>query len=113
MEILKTVLLGVPVLKVTGDLDHLTAPALEKAVRDVLTVDGSRILLDLEDCLYVDSGGLSVLLFALRRVPETGWLGAIAPNPNVLRLLEIVGLTANPNFRVFSGSNEALIALDG
>jgi len=113
MEILKTVLLGVPVLKVTGDLDHLAAPALEKAVQDAQTEESSRILFDLEDCPYLDSGGLSVLLFALRRVPATGWLGAVAPNSNVLRLLEIVGLTANPSFRVFSNSNEALIALDG
>jgi hypothetical protein len=42
---------------------------------DVQTEESSRIPFDLEDCPYLDSGGLSVLLF--------------------------------------SGSNEALIALDG
>jgi anti-sigma B factor antagonist len=72
MEVLATALLGVPVLKVTGDLDHLTAPALEKAVQEAFRVNGTRLLFDLTGCPYLDSGGLSVLLYALREVKGKG-----------------------------------------
>ena len=113
MEVLASDLLGVPVLKVTGDLDHLTAPALEKAVGDALSADGMRLLVDLADCPYLDSGGLSVLLFTLREVREKGWIGVIAPNANLLRLFEITGLAAAPDFRVFSSCQEAMVALEG
>jgi len=112
MEVLTTALLGVPILEVTGDLDHLTALALETAVGDVLS-DGSRLFFDLSDCPYIDSGGLSVLLFALRQVRGKGWLGVVGPKRNLLRLFEIVGLTADPDFRVFPGSDEAMASLGG
>jgi len=113
MEVLKTALSGVPLLKVIGDIDHLTAPSLEALVQQALGVDGAHLLLDLSDCPYVDSGGLSVLLFACRQVRDEGWLGVIAPHPNLVRLFEIVGLTSVRGFRIFSSSEEALLALEG
>ena len=113
MEVIKAALSGVPVLKVMGDLDHLTAPALETAVGDVLSADGMRLLLDLTDCPYLDSGGLSVLLYAVREVRGKGWIGVIAPSHNLFRLFEITGLTVAPDFRVFSDSDQAMEALAG
>ena len=44
MEVLTTALLGVPVLKVIGDVDHLSALALETAVQDALGAHGLRLL---------------------------------------------------------------------
>ncbi len=107
MEVLASSVSGVPLLKVTGDVDHLSASALEKSVQDVLSVDGLRLFLDLSGCPYLDSGGLSVLLVTLRQVRDKGWLGVVAPNPNLLRLFEIVGLTSAGSFRVFSDLEEA------
>jgi hypothetical protein len=46
-------------------------------------------------------------------VREKGWIGVIAPNPNLLRLFEITGLAAAPDFRVFASSAEAMVALEG
>jgi anti-anti-sigma factor len=113
MELLKTALSGVPLLKVIGDIDHLTAPTLEAAVQQALGIDGSYLLVDLSDCPYVDSGGLSVLLFACGQIRDEGWLGVIAPHPNLVRLFGIAGLTSARGFRVFCSADEALLALEG
>ncbi len=45
-----------------------------------------------------------MLLSGVRRLRDRGWLGVVGPNTNVRRLLEIVGLLVDPNFRVFATS---------
>jgi len=97
---------GTPLIDLEGEVDHSNCGLLESAITAVL--DGRRhtVLLDLQRVNYIDSGGLSVILSAMRRLRGKGWLGVIAPNPNVLRLLEIVGLLVDPDFRVFAGRDE-------
>lgn len=112
MEIEKGSLAGVPLLKIAGDIDHLVSDEFDRAVNGAL--DGSgRLLLDLAGCDYLDSGGISVLLTVVRDLGAGGLLGVLGCGDNVLRLFQIVGLTALPTFRVFSGPEEALEALDG
>ena len=113
MGVLVTALAGVPLLTVTGEVDHLPAPALERSVQTAFLINGMRLLVDLAGCQYLDSGGLSVFLYALREVKGKGWLGVIAPSGNLLRLFEITGLTADPDFRVFASSEEAMAAVEG
>ena len=48
---------------------------------------------------------------AIRRLREKGWLGLVAPNASVRRLLEIVGVFADPSFRVFDDRPAAEAAL--
>jgi anti-anti-sigma factor len=72
----------------------------------------SSLLLDLADCPYLDSGGLSVLLYAVREVQGTGWLGVVAPSRNLVRLFEISGLAVTPDFRLFVDLDEAPAALE-
>ena len=113
MEVHQSSLSGVPLLLVTGDVDHSNSSALEQAVREAAAVDSGRLLVDLSECPYLDSGGLSVFLFAVRDMREKGWLGVIGPNPNLARLFEIVGLSADPNFRIFSTREDASASLPG
>jgi anti-anti-sigma factor len=113
MRVLESSLADGPVLKPTAGVDHSNASILEESVQKALRADSGRLLLDLTDCPYLDSGGLSVLLSAVRDVREKGWLGVIAPSANLLRLFEIVGLTAAPGFRVFFDPDEAMVALEG
>jgi anti-anti-sigma factor len=102
MEIAKASLCDVPMLRVVGDVDHLAGPALVGTAEEVLGPEGPRILLYLEGCPYLDSGGMSALLTILRKAKSRqGWLGVIAPSRDVHRLLELVGLTTDPDFRVF------------
>jgi anti-sigma B factor antagonist len=107
MEVLKTTLAGVPLLRVAGDIDHSSAPALDEAVSAALSDEGRRLLFDLTDCPYIDSGGLAVLLRAVKQVGDRGWVGVVGSNVNVLRLFEIVGLTKDAGFRVFPDSASA------
>jgi anti-sigma B factor antagonist len=108
MRIDKTMLYGVPVLQVVGDIDHHGAEKFLYAAEVALISSGTRILLVLEACPYLDSGGIGVLISLLRRVKaRSGWMGIVAPSENVHRLLEIVALTRDPDFMVFANQMRA------
>ena len=111
MEIIEISLSGVPLMRVVGEVDHFTSLALDDAVDDALSLDGSHLLLDLTECPYLDSGGLGVILTALRKVRAKGWLGVIGCRADLLRLFTISGLAAEPEFRVFASLDEASAAV--
>ena len=96
----------IPLLSLAGDFDHSSSSGFRQSVDEALGDDGTRLLLQLTDCSYIDSGGVASLLALLHRVRHRGWLGVISPNSDVLRLLQMVGLTLDPSFRVFSGLDE-------
>lgn len=100
-----------PLLEARGDIDHNTCGSVGSALDEALAHGNDTVLFDLHDVAYIDSGGLSVLLSGVRALREHGWLGVIGPNPNVRRLLEIVGLLADPGFRVFENREAARTAL--
>ena len=84
MEITRSSLLGVPLLKVVGDIDHFSSLALDDAFQDALSSGATHILLDLTECPYLDSGGLGVILTVLRKVRAKGWLGCFGCSPDLL-----------------------------
>jgi anti-sigma B factor antagonist len=100
-----------PLVEAHGEIDHNNCGSVEAAIGAALDEGNLVVLLDLRDVTYIDSGGLSVLLSGVRRLRDRGWLGVLGPNANVRRLLEIVGLLVDPNFRVFSDTAEAEQAL--
>jgi anti-sigma B factor antagonist len=100
-----------PLVEAHGDIDHNNCGSVEVALGDALDAGNTVVLLDLRDVSYIDSGGLSVLLSGVRRLRDKGWLGAVGPNTNVRRLLEIVGLLVDPSFRVFAGLEDAEAAV--
>ena len=106
MEVVPYSFAGIPLLSLAGDFDHASAPSFAEEVDAVLDAGGSNLLLQLTDCPYIDSGGIGCLISSLRRVRDPGWLGVIAPHPDVLRVLKLVGLTVDPDFRVFSSLEE-------
>jgi anti-anti-sigma factor len=111
MEVFASSLSGVPLLRVVGDVDHSSSPSLDAAAQKVLVQGSGRILLDLTECPYLDSGGLGVLLSIVGTVKPKGWVGIIGANHDLLRLFEIVGLLSEPCFRVFAGEDEAAAVL--
>jgi len=112
MDVAVSQLLTVPILEVRGEIDHSNASVLSTAVDEPLEKGESVILLDLAGVDYIDSGGVSVLLSTVRRLRNKGWLGVVNPNSNVRRLLEIVGLTVDHGFRLFSDREEASHAVE-
>jgi anti-sigma B factor antagonist len=111
MDVTMTKLGKTPLLETRGDIDHNTCRSVETALSEVLADGNDIVLLDLSQVTYIDSGGLSVLLSGVRQLRDRGWLGVIDPNPNVRRLLEIVGLLVDPNFHLFEGRDAAHRAL--
>jgi anti-anti-sigma factor len=111
MELTLTSIGDVPLIEIAGDVDHGNSQALQAAAESALALGGPSILFGLRDCPYLDSAGVGVLLSVLQRLKAPGWVGVIAPDPNVLRLLEIVGLLSMPAFRIFSNEQEARAAL--
>lgn len=112
VQLASSLLAQTPLIVIDGECDHGSAEALHAAVGEALSTDTRVVLLDLEKCTYIDSGGISVLLGAARRLRGRGWLGVLAPNENVRRLLEIVGLTVDVGFRVFDHRDDASRALE-
>ncbi len=107
MDVLTTRLKEIPLVEVRGDIDHSTCAEVACAFDDALAGGERRVLLDLSEVSYVDSGGLSVFFSVARRLRPDGWMGVISPNPHLLRLLELVGLLIDPGFRVFDDRTAA------
>ncbi|MBM7167584.1 STAS domain-containing protein [Streptomyces sp. G44] len=82
-----------PVLEITGDLDHHTAPELRKAVDGLTIAAGQLLVLDMAALDFCDSSGISALLSARSRAIDHGGDVALAAVPaNTARILGLVGL---------------------
>ena len=75
---------GCRVLSVGGELDELTAPALDKAIAGC--TDGLPLIVDLTGLAFISSAGIHVLL----RNRAGGQPAAVCPPGNVSRVLEII-----------------------
>ncbi|MFD4901034.1 STAS domain-containing protein [Streptomyces sp. NPDC048511] len=82
-----------PVLEITGDLDHETAPELRKSVERLTLAAGHMLVLDLARLEFCDSSGISALISARSLATEQGADIALAAVPaNTARIMGIVGL---------------------
>jgi anti-sigma B factor antagonist len=63
---------GAPALRLTGQLDHDTAPALRKILLKYVDHEGQRLIADLEGVEYMDTTGLATLLEAHARLRKHG-----------------------------------------
>lgn len=110
MELISGLLGDSPMLAPTGALDHGAADALRAALDKLTKARHNIVFLDLTDVDDMGSDALSVLAAWVRSLGGKGWLGVVAPQPNIRRLLEIDGLIPNPNVRVFETRQLARIA---
>jgi len=83
------------VVTVHGELDLETAPELRRAL--IETIDehpGRPLVVDLEGVDFIDSAGLGVLVGGLKRARDRqGDVQLVATGQNVIRVLELTGLT--------------------
>ena|SRR5438105_13034433 len=82
--ITSTVRDGCRVLLVEGELDELTAPALDEAITGC--TDGLPLVVDLTELAFISSAGIHVLL----RSRPGGQPAVVCPPGNVARVLEII-----------------------
>jgi anti-anti-sigma factor len=80
------------VLSVRGEIDLVSVPQLEEALRKAETSAAKRVVLDLADVEFMDSSGLHALLRAWQRFEQNrGRLVLSRVSPQVRRLLELTG----------------------
>ncbi len=90
-------------VRVRGELDIATAPALANLLSKLIDGGSADLTIDLSDCEFIDSAGLSAIVSASRRLGENGngggpWLTVISANDQTRRLLELVDLP--PSLRI-------------
>src|SRR5262249_25776159 len=83
---------GCWVVRLQDDIDHATVPYW-KSVLDLLGRD-ARVALDLDAVRYVDSAGIALLLWLMRRLTGRAQL-ALARSPHFLnRIFQVAGIPA-------------------
>lgn len=80
-------------VSVMGELDQGTAPELRGVLAEAVGEAPASVLVDLSDCNFIDSTGLSLLVEAKRRLTdEDRRFGVCCPDADVRRLLELTGI---------------------
>ena len=79
-------------IRVVGELDIATAPALAEALDSALGSDAAIVLLDLDGVTFIDSAGVRVVLRAVAEAEAGGRLRVRRGHgEQVRRLFELVG----------------------
>jgi anti-anti-sigma factor len=103
-------------MTISGTVMATDSAALDRAFQRYLTVGRYQILLDLQDCLYIGSAGLAILIsFANNcRRWKRGDLCLIAPHPYVMNLLQLAGLQGEERsfFRIVESVDKGLLLFD-
>lgn len=101
---------GLHTIAVAGELDQSTAGELRSALADALGAPPASVLVDLSDCHFIDSTGLSLLVEAKRGLAdEQRSFGVCCPDADVRRLLELTGI--DQAVGLFDTRSEAIAAL--
>jgi anti-anti-sigma factor len=78
METSESTVNGITVLKLSGRLDGLAAPGLEKKLNEVLAGGATRLVFDCSRVEYASSAGLRVFLLAAKQLKTLGGSCAFA-----------------------------------
>ncbi len=90
LEIKKTVSEGKAVFELNGRLDTVTAPDLEKELKEIM--DGlTELILDFENLQYISSAGLRVVLSAQKTMSKQGEMKVPHVNDTIMEVFEVTG----------------------
>ncbi len=82
---------GGVVVSVQGELDLATAPRLEEVLAS--RAPGSRVVIDLSGCTFLDSSGVRVLALTANEAAADGArLELVVVDAGIARVLEITGI---------------------
>jgi anti-anti-sigma factor len=85
-------------LRVVGDLDRTTLPALTEALASIAS--GGSVFVDLSGLVFIDVGGLRALIMAAARMEGDHVLTLCFASPHVRRLLDLTGWHDAPRLRL-------------
>lgn len=85
--------LQIPVVSVSGDVDHHSAPELRDRLASLIDDDATYVTVDLSETTFVDSMALGVLLGAKKRLAAMGGeLELVVSSLEIRRVFEITML---------------------
>jgi len=104
----------VPVLDISGEIDHFVAPELQKHIDSLVKAGHERLVLDLLKVNYLDSGGIGILFSAMHKLAaKNGNMAVVLKDKNVIRILELVGLfDPRTNVELYEDKDTALSELE-
>ena len=77
-------------IEIAGRLDTITAPALDKTIREDIG-DTQNLVLDIKDIEYISSAGLRVLLNAQKKMQRVGSMKLKNVSEAVMDVFEMTG----------------------
>lgn len=92
LNINKTIENGKADYMLEGRLDTVTAPDLEKDLKDSLS-DVSELVLDFANLEYISSAGLRVLLSAQKTMAKQGGMKVTHVNETIMEIFEVTGFS--------------------
>jgi anti-sigma B factor antagonist len=91
----ETIETGIQLISVHGELDLSTAPRLEEQLTAARSGEGISVLIDLSECEFIDSSGVSLIVRGWRDLETKEGderLVLCCPKDQVKRLLRITGV---------------------
>lgn len=100
---------GVNLIKIIGNLDGTTAQQAQDTIVPLL-LNKSLLVFNMEECPYVSSAGLRVLLVIAKKLANIGGKGALANVPDEVK--DVMEMTGFDNiFKTFKSVVEAVEAI--
>ncbi|ORB84530.1 anti-anti-sigma factor [Mycobacterium kansasii] len=97
---------GVAVLSIGGEIDLVTAPALEEAIGGVVADNPSALIIDLSGVEFLGSVGLKILASTYEKLGSAAQFGVVARGPATRRPIHLTGL--DKTFALYPTLDEAL-----
>lgn len=97
---------GVAVLSISGEIDLVTAPALEEAIGGVVADNPSALVVDLSGVEFLGSVGLKILAATYEKLSRSAEFGVVARNPATRRPIHLTGL--DKTFPLYPSLDDAL-----
>ena len=102
----------VPVVRVAGSLDHINSSRFRSTISKLIEAGHKRIVVDMSAVDFMDSGGLSGVVYAIKRLSVIeGRLQLAGLQPRTARKFEVSGLTRLPSVLTFHPSAEEALEL--
>ncbi len=94
MEILDNQINELVIIKISGDIDAITAPKITEHIKVLIEQGNVKLITDLEEVAYTSSAGLRVLLAAVKETrSKSGDMRLANIQHDVLKVLTLTGFT--------------------
>lgn len=98
-------------VSVSGEIDLVTAPALEQAIGAVVEENPAALVVDLSAVEFLGSVGLKILAATYEKLGNSTAFGVVARGPATRRPIHLTGL--DKTFPLYPTLDDALSAVRG